>query len=52
MVILQFLMGFIMGIYLMEIVIGHLITDKARAPIESWWLPLRRARGQKLQKPW
>ncbi len=28
MVILQFIMGFIMGIYLMEILSGHLITKK------------------------
>jgi hypothetical protein len=28
MVILQFIMGFIMGIYLMEIVSGHLVTKK------------------------
>jgi hypothetical protein len=51
MVILQFIMGFIMGVCLMAIVSGHLITKKALAPIESRWLPLRRARGQKLQKP-
>jgi hypothetical protein len=49
MVILQFIMGFIMGIYLMEIVSGHLITKKVLAPIENRWLPSRRARGQKLQ---
>ena len=28
MVILQIIMGFIMGIYLMEIVSGHLVTKK------------------------
>jgi hypothetical protein len=28
MVIFQFIMGFIMGIYLMEIVSGHLFTKK------------------------
>ncbi len=28
MVILQFIMGFIMGIYLMEIISGHLVTKK------------------------
>jgi len=32
MVILQFIMGFIMGIYLMEIVSGHLVTKKVMAP--------------------
>jgi hypothetical protein len=28
MIILQFILGFIMGIYLMEIISGHLVTKK------------------------
>ena len=34
MVILQFIMGFIMGIYLMEIVSGHLVTKKVLAALK------------------
>ena len=35
MVILQFIMGFIMGIYLMEIVSGHLATKKVMAALKG-----------------
>ena len=35
MVILQFIMGFIMGIYLMEIVSGHLATKKVVAALKG-----------------
>ena len=35
MVILQFIMGFIMGIYLMEIVSGHLATKKVLAALKG-----------------
>jgi hypothetical protein len=34
MVILQFIMGFIMGIYLMEILSGHLVTKKVMATLK------------------
>jgi hypothetical protein len=35
MVILQFIMGFIMGIYLMEMVSGHLATKKVMAALKG-----------------
>ena len=35
MVILQFITGFIMGIYLMEIVSGHLVTKKVMAALKG-----------------
>ena len=35
MVILQFIMGFIMGIYLMEILSGHLVTKKVMAALKG-----------------
>ena len=35
MVILQFIMGFIMGIYLMEIVSGHPATKKVMAALKG-----------------
>jgi hypothetical protein len=35
MVILQFIMGFIMGIYLMQIVSGHLATKKVMAALKG-----------------
>jgi len=35
MVILQFIMGFIMGIYLMEIVSGHFVTKKVMAALKG-----------------
>jgi hypothetical protein len=35
MVILQFIMGFIMGIYLMEIVSGLLVTKKIMAALKK-----------------
>jgi len=35
MVILQFIMGFIMGIYLMEILSGHLATKKVMAALKG-----------------
>ena len=35
MVILQFIMGFSMGIYLMEIVSGHLGTRKVMAALKG-----------------
>jgi len=35
MFILQFIMGFIMGIYLMEIVRGHLATKKVMAALKG-----------------
>ena len=34
MVILQFIMGFIMGVYLMEIASGHLVTKKVMAALK------------------
>ena len=35
MFILQFIMGFIMGIYLMEVVRGHLATKKVMAALKG-----------------
>jgi len=35
MVILQFIMGFIMGVYLMEIASGHLVTKKVIAALKG-----------------
>jgi len=35
MVILQFIMGFIMGIYLIQIVSGHLATKKVMAALKG-----------------
>jgi len=35
MVIFHFIMGFIMGIYLMEILNGHLITKKVMAALKG-----------------
>ena len=51
MVILQFIMGFIMGIYLMVIVSGHLATKNVMAALKGDGSHSGRAKRQQPQKP-